>query len=170
MITRDLQLRHKREAQRPPSRYDDYTVPWNDGRAMAELGFKERYRHREFHMPWFKMRRDSLNNRVLYAYWILEHSHKPVDGLIAPTPLATDQTGLADLFSCAEDSVHETTRRTIYWFLQAGFLVLANNGFYSYLGGICKTYYVNYPPPKGGELRVFASTEPLVLTQQNWEA
>jgi hypothetical protein len=24
---------------------------------------------------------------------------------------------------------------------------------------------VNYPPPKGGELLVFASTEPLVLTQ-----
>ena len=143
MVTRELQLRHKREAQRPPSRYDDYTVPWNDGRTMAELGFKERYRHREFHMPWFRMRRDSLNNRVLYAYWILEHSHKPVDGLIAPTPLATDQAGLADLFGCAEDSVHETTRRTIYWFLQADFLVLANNGFYSYLGGVCKTYYVN---------------------------
>jgi RNA-splicing ligase RtcB len=29
---------------------------------------------------------------------------------------------------------------------------------------------VNYPPPKGGELLVFASTEPLVLTQQNREA
>jgi len=29
---------------------------------------------------------------------------------------------------------------------------------------------VNYPQPKGCELRVFASTEPLVLTQQNWEA
>lgn len=100
-------------------------------------------------MPDFRMRRDSLNNRVLYAYWILEHTHKPVDGLIAPTPLATDQAGLADLFSCAEDSVHETTRRTIYWFLQAGFLVLANNGFYSYLGGVCKTYYVNYRQAQG---------------------
>lgn len=26
-------------------------------------------------------------------------------------------------------------------------------------------FYVNYPPPKGCELLVFASTEPLVLTQ-----
>lgn len=31
-------------------------------------------------------------------------------------------------------------------------------------------HLVNYPPPKGGELLVFASTEPLVLTQQNREA
>lgn len=30
--------------------------------------------------------------------------------------------------------------------------------------------YVNYPSPKGDELLVFASTEPLVLTQQNREA
>lgn len=29
---------------------------------------------------------------------------------------------------------------------------------------------VNYPQPKGCELRVFASTESLVLTQQNREA
>lgn len=33
---------------------------------------------------------------------------------------------------------------------------------------ICEA--VNYPQPKGCELRVFASTEPLVLTQYNWEA
>lgn len=30
--------------------------------------------------------------------------------------------------------------------------------------------YVNYPPPKGGELRVFASTEPLVLPQKTGDA
>ena len=30
--------------------------------------------------------------------------------------------------------------------------------------------YVNYPRPKGRELLVFASTEPLVLTQQDWIA
>ena len=29
---------------------------------------------------------------------------------------------------------------------------------------------VNYPLTKGSELLVFASTEPLVLTQQNWVA
>lgn len=143
MVTRDLKLRQRYEAQRPPSRYDDYTVPWNDGRTMAELGFKERYRHREFHMPWFRMRRDSLNNRVLYAYWVLEHSHAPVDGVIHPTPLATDQEGLDELLNISKKSVHEMTRRTLYWFLQAGFLVLADNGEYSYYGGRCKLYYVN---------------------------
>lgn len=36
--------------------------------------------------------------------------------------------------------------------------------------GFVITEFVNYPQPKGCELRVFASTEPLVLPQQNWEA
>jgi len=33
-----------------------------------------------------------------------------------------------------------------------------------------RALWVNYAPPKGGELLVFASTGPLVLTQQNREA
>lgn len=32
------------------------------------------------------------------------------------------------------------------------------------------TGLVNYAPPKGGELQVFASTEPLVLPQHNRKA
>ena len=46
-------------------------------------------------------------------------------------------------------------------------LALLNYGEFNPEG---MTSLVNYPPPKGGELLVFASTEPLVLTQQNWVA